>query len=389
MVYNILLLLIILVIFILLNRILNIQENFDIYFLPFYNVESNLLRNFYVNDDYNKSYFKHKINYSYVYILANDSSYEFFNEFNKILLQKSRIENTKLIKLDNYENNLNYIKKYNNSITNITMPIFLKKNIDNINLVSKLNKTYLICLTKLKYQTFNITDIDIDSKIGILNNKNTIYYYYDKIFKDMNKNIKKENIIIYNSLNKLYSDLLEDKIKFILYFSELPNEEFNNFLDKDFMNEIIILPFELNDQLNNLFFKKNDFAKITYFDLNKINQKYLPKKFGDQYYFIYKPNIKLLTLNQLLICNDKINSKLINDIFTFLLNYKNKFKNTQFQIDYIEPTFELIKYIPYQNDILNIFRKYGYITNVDSSNCKYFVGKKECTKNLLKNNGLN
>ena len=41
-----------------------------------------------------------------------------------------------------------------------------------------------------------------------------------------------------------------------------------------------------------------------------------------------------------------------------------------------------------RKDILKIFKKNGYITNIDSPNCKYFVGKKECTKELLINNGM-
>ena len=154
------------------------------------------------------------------------------------------------------------------------------------------------------------------------------------------------------------------------------------------MNEVIILPFDVNNQLGNLFFKKNDFSELNYFNLNKINKKYLPKKFGNNYHFVYKPTIKLLKINSILVCNNKINTKIINEIFSFLIKYRNTFRNTPYQIDVIEPTFDLIKYIPYQKDILSLFRKNGYITNIDSPNCKYFVGKKECTQEVLKNNGM-
>ena len=68
MVYIYLILIIILILFIITNKYLVIQENYDKYFTPFYNIESNLLRDFYKNDDYNKSFFKHKINYNQVYI---------------------------------------------------------------------------------------------------------------------------------------------------------------------------------------------------------------------------------------------------------------------------------------------------------------------------------
>ena len=390
MVYHLLIIIFILLLFILINKKLDTQENFDTYFLPFYNVESNLLRDFYVNDDNNKNYFKHKLNYNEVYIFSNKYSYSFFKKFNSKLLKKSLLYKTKMIELDNYDDNLKYLSKYDNSITNVTLPIILKdiQNQKKINLVARLHNIYLLSLKKLKYNINNIKDIPFDAKIGILNKDNTIYYYYDKIFKDLNIDYKKSNIIIYNSRKELYNDLLEDKIKVSLFFSELPNAEFDNFLDLDFMNEVIILPFDVNNQLGNLFFKKNDFSELNYFNLNKINKKYLPKKFGNNYHFVYKPTIKLLKINSILVCNNKINTKIINEIFSFLIKYRNTFRNTPYQIDVIEPTFDLIKYIPYQKDILSLFRKNGYITNIDSPNCKYFVGKKECTQEVLKNNGM-
>jgi hypothetical protein len=386
--YTILLFLIILIIFIFFNKYLIIQENYYTYFLPFYNVESNLLRNFYIDNDYNKNYFKHKMNYKDIYIYSNSSSFIFFENFNKKLLEKSKIVKTNLIKLTDYKDNINYLSKNNNSITNITIPIYLQNKNDDIKLISILNTIYLLSLTKLKYNFHTIQDIPYSSKIGILNETNTIFYFYKKLFQDLNKEYNKNNIIIYKNKKDLFNAFKEDKVEIILFFTELPNDEFNNFLDYDFNNEIIILPFDLNSKMSNIFFKKNDFSKITYFDLNKITQKYLPKKFGNYKYFNYNPIIKLLTIQELLVCNKKINSDLINDIFNFLLKYRNTFKNTAFQIDTIEPSFELIKYIPFQDNILSIFKKNGYITNIDSPNCKYFVGKKECTKELLIDNGM-
>lgn len=390
MVYHLLIIIFILLLFILVNKHLNTQENFDTYFIPFYNVESNLLRDFYVNDDNNKNYFKHKINYNEVYIFFNKYSYNFFKKFNANLLKKSLLFRTNMIELNNYEDNLKYLSKYDNSITNVTLPIILKDKQyqSKLNLVARLHNIYLLCVTKLKYNIHNIKDIPFDTKIGILNKENTIYYYYHKIFKDLNIDYQQSNILIYNSRKELYNDLLEDKIKVILFFTELPNTEFDRFLDFDFMNEVIILPFNIDNQLSNLFFKKNDFSEISYFDLNKINKKYLPKKFGENYHFIYKPVIKLLKINSILVCNNKINTRIINEIFTFLIKYRNTFKDTPYHISVIEPTYELIKYIPYQKDILTLFRQNGYITNVDSPNCKYFVGKKECTNEVLKNNGM-
>lgn len=389
MVYIYLILLLILIVFILLNKYLIIQENYHTYFIPFYNIESNLLRDFYINKDYNKNFFKHKINYNEIYIYSCENGFMFFENFNKKLLAKTRIAKTNLIKLDNYKDNIKYLLANKNSITNITLPIYLNNKNNEIKLISNLHDIYLICITKNKYNFHNLVDLPNDFKIGILNEKNTIYYYYKKIFNDLNINFNSENIIIYENLDNLFNDLTSEKINLLMYFSELPNKKLDDFINYDFMNELIILPFDLNNKISNLFFIKNDFSKITYFDLNKITDKYLPKKFGNHYYFKFKPDIKLLTIKEFLVCNKNIEDGLVNDIFTFTFEYKQKFDNTPFKIEYIEPSYDLIKYIPYHPRVLKVFKEYGYITNEESYNCRYFMGKKECTKKVLEDNGLN
>ena len=369
-----------------------IQENFLTYFVPFENKTSSLLNDFYNNKDYNKNYLKNKFDYNQIYIYSSGNAFNFFNLYNKRLIEKSMINKSNLVKLENYDESINNLLKYDNSITNITLPIYLYKpdiNINDINLIANLNDSYLLVITKLKYNIFNITDIPFDTKIGILSNVNSIYYYYERLFNDLNMKINKDNFIIYNSLEEIYNGLKNDEVKVLIYFSQLPDKNLNNFIDYDFNNQVIILPFELDNKLKNLFFLKNDFTDITYFDLNKITQSYLPKKFGKNYYFIYKPTIKLLTLKEILICNKKINNSLVQDIFDFTFKYKNVFNDTSFQINEIEPSSKLIKYIPYHPIVLERFRYFGYITNENSENCKYFVGVKECTKKVLENNGLN
>lgn len=387
---TIIFILIILIFFYLINNYLKI-EHFLTYFQPFQSNETSLLNKFYNNKDYNKNYFKHKFDYNEIFMYSSNNGYIFFKEYSKRLIEKSKIVKSNLVQLNNYNENINYLLQNNNSITNISLPIYLKNsniNLNTINLVANLNNIYLLTITKLKYNIFNLVDIPYNFKIGIMNNKNTIYYYYEKLFNDLNIQLNNENIIIYDNVKDLYNGLKEDKVKIILYFSEMPNNELNEFIDYDFNNEMIILPFELNNKMNNLFFLKNDFSSIEYFDLNKITDSYLPKKFGDYYYFMYKPNIKLLTLKEILVCNKNIDHSLVKDIFDFTLNYRKSFNNTSYQINKIEPSMSLIKYIPYHPVILERFRHFGYITNEISDKCKYFIGVKECTKEVLENNGM-
>ena len=382
---------IIFILFYIVNSIIYVNENFLTYFLPYYNVKSNLLRDFYVNNDNNKNFFKHKMIYDKFYFIGlnNHSTSIFLNNFSKRLISKSNIINSEIVLTNNSNDIINQTNNKNNVISMITIPEYLILNNDfsNIKLISNLYKIYLLIMTKLKYQINNIEDIKFDTTIGISKN-NTAYYFYKKFFNDINKPLNEKNVKIYNTDKDLFNAFLNDEIQVIYFFKELPSKEINDLLNEDYNNQIIILPFQLTSKIENIFQKKNDFTETTYFDLNKVSQKYLPKKFGDHYYFVYRPNIKLLNLYKYLVCNKNVNTKIISQIFNFVLDYKNVYRNTEYQIPLIEPNYNLIKYIPYHPQVLKDFRNKGYISNIDSKNCKYFVGVKECTKQVLENNGM-
>lgn len=382
---------IIFILFTIFNSFIYKQENYLTYFLPFYNVESNLLRDFYKNNDNNKNFFKHKMiydNFSFIG-MNNYSTKKFFNDFSSRLISKSNLINSQIKLYDKPNVIISELNNKNNVISMITLPDFLysKNQKKNINLICNLFKIYLLILTKLKHNIHLIEEINFNTTIGISKN-NTSYYFYNKFFKDINKSLNKRNIKIYDNDQDLFQAFLNDEIEVIYFFEELPSKNLNDLINQDYNNEIIILPFQLSPKIENIFQKKNDYTEISNFDLNKVSQKYLPKKFGDQYYFIYRPNIRLLSINKFLVCNTNTDYDIISEIFNFLLGYRNIYRNTPFEISLIEPNFHLIKYIPYHKQVLKDFRKKGYITNINSNNCKYFVGIKECTKNVLENNGI-
>ena len=160
MVNTFLIIVIILVLFIILNKYLIIKENYDTYFIPFKNNKSSLLSKFYSNKDYNKNFFKHKINYNEIYIYSSGNAYLFFDKFNSNLLQDSRIAKSNLVELENYDDNIKYLLENNNSITNITLPIHLLNDSKNqTRLISNLNDIYLLSITKLKYNFYNLNNI--------------------------------------------------------------------------------------------------------------------------------------------------------------------------------------------------------------------------------------
>lgn len=390
--YIIIYICLIFILFYIFNSILHVQENYLTYFLPFYNVESNLLRDFYNNNDNNKNFFKKKMIYDKFYFIGynNNSTQTFLNDFSKRLISKSKIVNSEVILTHKSDNIIEQVNNNNNVISMITIPEYLysNKNYSNINLICNLYKIYLLILTKLKYQIHLIEEIKYNTTIGI-SRSNTAFYFYKKFFDDINKPVNEKNVKIYNNDKELFNALLNDEIEVVFLFKELPSKELNNLINKDYNNDIILLPFQLTSKIENIFEKKNDFAEITYFDLNKVSQKYLPKKFGNQYYFVYRPNIRLLNLYKYLVCNKNANYSIISQVFNFVFDYREIYRNTSYQIPLIEPSYNLIKYIPYHPEILKDFRKKGYITNINSNNCKYFVGVKECTEKVLENNGMN
>ena len=384
---------IIFLLFLYINKIIQVQENYLTYFLPFYNVESNLLRDFYVNEDNNKNYFKSKMIYNKFYFIGNNdqSTSTFLNDFSSRVISKTNIVNTNVILTNSLPEVIDKLKNNDNIISLINLPQYLSisntLNNSNVRLISNLYKKYLLILTQLKYNIHSIYDININTTIGILK-QNSIFYYYENFFNDINKPLKKENVKIYESFEDLTKGFLNNEIEVILFFKELPSVEVNDLLNQDYENQIIILPFKLPPKINTIFQKKHDYTQISYFDLNKIVQKYLPKKFGNEYYFVYKPDIQLLSISEYLICSKNLKDSIAAEVFNFIIQYRNVYRNTSYEIPLIEPSYNLIKYIQYHTQILKEFRKKGYITNIDSENCSKFVGVKECTKKVLENNGL-
>lgn len=370
--------------FILVNYLSKPHENFLTYFIPFYNINSSRLIKFYENNDNNKNFFENKMIYDPIFFIKGDNSVinGFLTDLSARLIQKTNLVHTNIIQ---EQNNLLHILNTRKTISVITIPRYINnpdyKIKENIRLISKLNKIYFLAITKLQFNIYNIGDITFDTKIGIPRN-NPMFYFYKSFLKDVNITVK--NIIIYDTNEELVKDFINNKIQFIFTFSELPHSFLNNIIDNDFQNEIIILPFNLNkERINKLFKKKSSYIEISYFNLTKISLKYLPKKFGDHYYFQYKPIIPLLSIHNNLVCNISLENTIIDQIFNFLFTYRNIYRGTNLQINTIEPDYNLIRYIPFHPQIIESFKKKGYITDTDSENCKYFVGVEPCTPKTL------
>ena len=379
------------------TKIFENKETFLTYYLPFYNVESSLLNNFYKYHNYNKNYFKHKIDFNKLVIGSSPYSFIFNKIISRIIINKTLNNEISSIIIKNRMKSINLL--YENKINLLIVNLLLiseynqkySNRLDTMYVISNLYKSYLIVMTKLKYNIYSLDKIPYQTKIGILNEEDSIYFYINKLLKDLNYKKDDMKIIIYNSLKELHKGLLNDEVNVIIHGTSLPNNELASFINYDYTREIIIIPFKLEQQLQESFLAKNSFFEIDTFDLNQISASYLPKKFSNYYYFTYKPDMPILSYQHYLITNNKIDNETVSNITSVLLENISAINNilpTEFKIERIGPRPNISRYILYNPTTLKIFEKYGYITNNSNPNCKLLVGVKECTNKTLENNGL-
>lgn len=379
------------------KNILNKKEHFLTYYLPFYNVDSNLLSNFYKNHNYNKNYFKKKIDFNEVVFASTEYAFSFNKIISKVIINKTLSNQINSVKIFNRIRALDllYENKINLTIVNLLLISYYnyknRNKLNNMYVITNLYKSYLLCMTKLKYNIYSLDNMPYHTKIGILDAEDSMYFYIHKFLKDLNYD--KDDIIIkiYDTIEDLHDGLKNDEIQVLIYGLSLPSSRLNNFINYDFERDIVIIPFQLKPKLQESFLAKNSFFDVDTYDLNKISSNYLPKKFGNYYYFTYKPDMPILSYQHYLITNNKINDETIQNITNlFLENLKiiNSILPEKFKINRIGPRPNISRYLQYHHTTIKIFEKYGYISNDDNPNCQFLVGVKKCDKKSLQNNGF-
>lgn len=393
-------LVVIFLIFYIINKNLHIKEGFLTYYIPFLgtnNLYINKISKFYINNDNMKNYFKQKFNYNVILIGSYEKEKEFVTFFMNLFISK-----TMLYQIENryYNNKLELLKQLDNNNINIgftnipTLSLYASEYssyLSRIFAITPVYKEYLIIATKLKYGIFKLSNIPLGFEIGILDNQNTIFYYYKKILTDLKLNVNDYKFKVYNSDKTLIEAFYKDEVNLILYFSDLPNSDVDKMIDYNFEKDIIFLPFELSNKLFNQFRIKNSFAEIESFDLNKVSGSYLPKKFGDYEFRVYKPDMKFLVLDQLMVTNSFLNYDTVYNIAQFFVKYTdllNKSLPENVKIPKFRVDTELVKFMNYHPSSVKLFGDYGFQTFEDNPYCKYFVGKKKCDKKTLVSNGF-
>jgi TRAP-type uncharacterized transport system substrate-binding protein len=154
--------------------------------------------------------------------------------------------------------------------------------INNIRYVAKLYTQKIYFFTNKQRNIESLKNISRRFVIGIPDEKNEINLYINTIIEDMGYKFNKDYNIKYSKDNllDLFNLLLDGKVDIIVFTETYPNKELSNIITKYSHSDIILLPFECNNET--LFFKENFYFEKNMVDLNLLSPKYLPRKFNDK-----------------------------------------------------------------------------------------------------------
>jgi TRAP-type uncharacterized transport system substrate-binding protein len=374
----------------------NITEHYLTYFLPFNegNEEKINLYNFYSDNLNNSLYFKKKMDYNKlnIGIAVNTMFSEYLLKIflgNTNLLIGHTINYNKVVHSidDLLDNKINLL--ICDDISIFYYKNILNKNSDNLRIVTYLNKEYLYIFVKKDSNIFSLTTFPPGCTIGLLGDPDVLQYYIYKLLKDLGyqKNVD-YNIKIYSTIEELFDNLKLSNVDIIMILDIFPSNNINNALDKSIADNILLLPFDVNNE--KVFFQKNSFLKVDYVDLNLLPKNYLPKKFGKYHYNKNLPTIKMCYFKKIMLTNSNIENKYTYNIIEYYdknIDYLNELlTNKGYDLD--KSYFDERSIIPYHQGVIEYFIEKGYSSYIDHPNCKYLVGVMKCTEKTLKENNL-
>lgn len=373
-------------------------ENFYTFYLPFYkpkiNEKINLMNNY--NEPYFKDIFNNKV-YKIGFIKREND--KFGKLLISLLIANSKNFNFELVYFNTSKELINalnnnkidygnasslYLNKINEEKMNNK-----KKNDDNILFICNTFKLYTFILSKKKNGIENLRNISGNKKIG-MNSKNSNTYVLSNKILEYTNNVEGKDYSFYFNQNVdiLFNKLKNDEIDILFYSDIYPSKKVNNFISNNQEDEYILFP------INNLgkdFFEKNINIKKSVIDLNDIDT-FLPKVIDNIYYYIYRPDFELLSVQYYLLTNDFNDNELVMNIINIIkdnIHLFNKLDNFKYnKISKGSFAYDIIDDIQFSNNAIKYYYDKGYFTNTDNDSCKYFVGVKKCNEKTLLNNGF-
>jgi TRAP-type uncharacterized transport system substrate-binding protein len=372
------------------------KEHYLTYFLPFNQNNSEIINlyNFYKDNINETYYFESKMDYLKIKIGITDKT-PISEYMLKIFLGNTNLINGETISYNNRMESINdLISNKINIVISDYISIYyykyiLNKDISNINLITHLNREYLYTFVLKDSNVFSLNDFPPNSVIGILGEPNILYMYIDKLLKDLGyeKNVDYK-VKIFNNMDLLFQDLINSKINIIMILDVYPNKNINILLNKYSTNNILLLPFDINNE--KVFFQKNSFYYIDYINLNNFSDTYLPKTFGKYNYNINLPDLKSIYIEKIIITNKQLDNLYTYNFIKYYvenLPYLNYiFKNSGYKLDTNFYNNNLT--LKYHQGVIKYLIEKGYISYIDHENCKYLIGIMECNEKNLKDNNL-
>ena len=358
-------------------------ETFYTFFKPYYSNEKNYNYDLYTKKLYNNIAFENKFNYKPLIIASNKTKNNFLELITKIILEKSQILHINYLYYDNYYKMLHDLNDNKVQLINTSYPIFDHiHNIPNVRYVCTTDIKYIyICKRSDNYALKNFSYIHRNTKIGIL--KEDESYIFVKMVTDFIglKENKDYKIKIYETEDHLLDDLNNNKIAIAVFNDTYPPQVFKKYHNMELM--------ELNGFRSNIFFEQyKQYFSRQIIDLNNMGSQYLPKSYDTKTYTMFNPDFEIVSFETFILTNTSVTDENIEDILKSinnsipLLNRLPQYRKAS--IKYNSSIMNKVVYglLP-SNGTLKYLNKYGYISDIDNANCKYFIGKDKCTEENL------
>ncbi len=385
-----------------------VRENYLTYFWPGYDESKNPLYQFYDKKEYNylnvkKEFIYQPLRFAFVEYLQNVTSKYIVT----LLLSQSRIQRIQGIGYHNFKNVLDDVVDNKIQFALLPFPIisyytFYKNTtttqFTSINYILSLYRRYLFIMTKRKSGIQNLKNMGIDLinqkkiRVGVLQDgivKGSV------VARDVLNTLQyKENVDFEYFEYKTHLSLLiafqQDDVDLIFYNGYAYDSLLKEFLTSMVADEIYILPFDIPNR--DVFFQSNFQYYLANYDLNHTSSNYLPKRFDEKTWTRYKPNISLLAYDEYLVTNPKVPNNVVYETIKTcydaidLLNSYPELQDNPISKVGIERDTNMP--ILYHNGAYQFYKERGFITNESNPNCRYLVGRMECTEQTLKDNNL-